>query len=201
MEHAYDAYQQLVQRIDTFGLAVRQRYADQVTCQAGCDGCCYQQFTVFPVEAYHLAQTVRTLSSTARLQVWQHVQRQEPTWQFVDEPQPCALLAHGRCLLYDGRPLLCRMHGYPLYSAMIERPDGLQRDCCPLNFTAMPLEAIETQAVYNLDLVNRTLAAINHLFVQEHRVDGARVTVREAVVQALAPLVGHAGRGESSHNV
>ena len=50
---------------------------------------------------------------------------------------------------------------------MIERPDGGQRDCCPLNFTDAPLQDIVPQAIYNLDLVNQTLAAINHLFVQE----------------------------------
>ena len=70
---------------------------------------------------------------------------------------------------------------------MIERPDGAQRDCCPLNFTDVPLQDVAPQAVYNLDLVNQTLAAINHLFVQESSLPDQRVTIRQAVLAALTP--------------
>jgi len=42
------------------------------------------------------------------------------------------------------------------------------------------------QAVYNLDLVNQTLAAINHLFVQESGMPAQRITIRQAVLAALA---------------
>jgi hypothetical protein len=188
MDSAYDTYRQLVARVEAFGDAVRQRYAGQVTCQAGCDGCCYQQFTIFPVEAYHLQQTVTGLSSQERQDLWQHVQQQGTPWQLVEQPQPCVLLDNGRCRLYAGRPLLCRMHGYPLYSSMIMRPDGGQRDCCPLNFSAVPLSAIAPQAVYNLDLVNHTLAAINHLFVQASAVPDQRIPIRQAVLHALDSL-------------
>ena len=41
------------------------------------------------------------------------------------------------------------------------------------------------QAIYNLDLVNQTLAAINHLFVQEHQLLDQRSTIRQAVLAAL----------------
>jgi Fe-S-cluster containining protein len=184
METAYDTYRQLVARVEAFGQAIRQRYPGQITCQAGCDGCCYQQFTIFPVEAYHLARAVKALSTQERQRLQQHLQ-QRSAWQFAEEPQPCVLLEHGRCRLYAGRPLICRLHGYPLYSSMIERPDGLQRDCCPLNFTRVPLPDIAPQAIYNLDLVNHTLAAIQMRFGQEMAVPEQRVTIRHAVSQAL----------------
>ena len=188
MADAYQRYQQLVAHVEAFGLAIRQRYAGQITCQAGCDGCCYQQFTVFPVEAQHLAQAVAALTPEARQRLRQRLQSQGEAWQMVDEPRPCVLLDQGRCSLYNGRPLICRMHGYPLYSTLIERPDGGHRDCCPLNFTDMSLEAIAAQAVYNLDLVNQTLAAINHLFVREYGLPDQRVTIKQAVWQALEAL-------------
>jgi hypothetical protein len=70
---------------------------------------------------------------------------------------------------------------------MIERPDGGQRDCCPLNFAYEPLQDIVPQAVYNLDLVNQTLVAINHLFVQESGLPDQRSTIRQAVLAALTP--------------
>jgi hypothetical protein len=185
MNQAYETYRQLVARVEAFGQAIRQRYAAQITCHAGCDGCCYQQFTVFPVEAHHLRQTVAGLAPGERQQLQQRVAAAPDPWQVLGQPQPCVLLEHGRCVLYDGRPLICRLHGYPLYSAMIERPDRGQRDCCPLNFATVALDTIDASAVFNLDLVNQTLVAINHVFVQEQGLPDRRVTIRQAVLAAL----------------
>ena len=184
MSDAYEQYQRLVARVDAFGQAIAQRYPTQITCHAGCDGCCYQQFTVFPVEAHHLVQAVAALPAEARRLLLARLQQVDP-WRLVDTPTPCVLLEHGRCSLYNHRPLICRIHGFPIASPMIERADGVQRDCCPLNFTAVPLPDIVPQAVYNLDLVNHTLAAINHLFVQETGQLDQRVSIRQAVLAAL----------------
>jgi len=186
MSTAYEQYHRLVARVDAFGQAIAQRYPTQITCHAGCDGCCYQQFTVFPVEAQHLAQAVAALPPEAQQQLLARLQQVDP-WRIVDPPAPCVLLEHGRCSLYNHRPLICRIHGFPISSTMIERPDGGQRDCCPLNFAAVPLPDIVPQAVYNLDLVNQTLAAINHLFVQESCLPDQRITIRQAVLAALTP--------------
>ncbi|MGE3540916.1 MAG: YkgJ family cysteine cluster protein [Candidatus Tectimicrobiota bacterium] len=189
MSEAYAHYQNLVAKVAAFGEAICQQYPTQVTCHAGCDGCCYQHFTVFPVEAYALAQAVAALSMAERQELQAQLQQTANPWAVVETPSPCVLLAQGRCRLYQGRPLICRMHGFPLASSMIERPDGLQRDCCPLNFSAVPLQDIASQAVYNLDLVNQTLVAINHLFIREHQLPDQRVTMRQAVLTALTMLV------------
>jgi Fe-S-cluster containining protein len=188
MSLAYDRYLQLVTRIETFGQAIRQRYPAQVTCHAGCDGCCYQQFTVFPVEAYHLAQAVAALTQEERQRLRQRLRDRDDPWRMSDAPQPCVLLEQGRCSVYHGRPLICRMHGYPLYSQMIESAENQQRDCCPLNFADVRLDEIDSQAVYNLDLVNQLLAVINHVFVQERSLSAQRVSIRQAVSQALEAL-------------
>jgi Fe-S-cluster containining protein len=186
MSYAYAQYQQLVARVAAFGQSITQRYPTQLTCHAGCDGCCYQQLTVLPVEAHHLAQAIAALSLEVRTHLAARLQPQDDPWQVLDTPQPCVLLEQGHCRLYDHRPLMCRIHGFPISSAMIERPDGLQRDCCPLNFPDLPLHDIAAQAVYNLDLVNQTLVAINHLFVQEQGLPDTRVSIRQAVLEALA---------------
>jgi len=193
MSNAYERYQCLKARVDAFGQAIRQRYPTQITCHAGCDGCCYQQFTVFPVEAHHLAQAVTALATEARQRLLARLQKNDP-WHIIDTPTPCVLLEHGRCSLYEHRPLICRIHGFPVASTMIERPDGGQRDCCPLNFTDVSLQDIVPQAIYNLDLVNQTLAAINHLFVQEHQLPDQRSTIRQAVLAALTPTTAAAAR-------
>ena len=184
MSNAYEQYQLLQARIDAFGQTIRQRYPTQITCHAGCDGCCYQQFTVFPVEAHHLAQAVMALTPEARQRLLARLQQDDP-WRIIDTPAPCVLLDDGCCSLYEHRPLICRIHGFPIASPMIERSDGGQRDCCPLNFADVPLQDIVPQAIYNLDLVNQTLAAIHHLFVQEHQLPDQRITIRQAVLAAL----------------
>jgi hypothetical protein len=186
MSNAYEQYQHLKARVDALGQSIRQRYPTQLTCHAGCDGCCYQQFTVFPVEAHHLAQAVTALAPEAQQRLVARLRQDDP-WRIIDTSPPCVLLEHGCCSLYEHRPLICRIHGFPVASTMIERPDGGQRDCCPLNFTDLPLQDIVPQAIYNLDLVNQTLAAINHLFVQEHQLPDQRITIRQAVRAALTP--------------
>ena len=185
MTDAYQTYRQLVARVEAFAQAIRQRYPTQITCHAGCDGCCYQHFTVFPVEAQHLASAVAALSPHERQRLHQDLIAPETLLHVVDQTPPCVLLKDGRCRLYAGRPLICRMHGYPLFSQMIEREESRQRDCCPLNFTGMSLAEIETQAIFNLDLINQTLASINHLFVQERGCSDQRISIRQAVLQAL----------------
>ena len=119
MSNAYEQYQRLVARVDTFGQTIGQRYPTQITCQAGCDGCCYQQFTVFPIEAQHLAQAVTDLAPEMRQHLLARLQPTDP-WRIIDTAAPCVLLEHGRCSLYTHRPLICRMHGFPIASTMIE---------------------------------------------------------------------------------
>lgn len=182
---SYQQYQRLVERVETFGAAIHQRYPGQVTCHAGCDGCCYQQFTIFAVEALHLARAIRRLPLAGRQRLQQRLQGTADPWRVLDEPQPCVLLDDGCCSVYEGRPLICRLHGLPLSSTMIERADGSQRDCCPLNFADIPLERLDAQSVYNLDLVNQTLAAIHRLFVQECQQADQRLTIRQVALQAL----------------
>ncbi len=181
---------QLIARVEAFEQAIRERYAAHLTCHAGCDHCCYQDFTVFPVEAHHLARAVAELTADERQRLQQHLQqtRADPLFAMADAPPPCALLHDGLCSLYAGRPLICRIQGYPLYSTMIERPDENQRDCCPLNFSAMPLADVDSASIYNLDLVNQTLAAINHLFIQDTGQPDERVSLRQAVCDALTML-------------
>lgn len=192
MTTPYETYRQLIARVEVFGQAIRERYAAQLTCHAGCDHCCYQDFTVFSVEAHHLAQAVAALPLEERQRLQQRLRQADHTLPIADAPQPCALLHEGRCSVYDGRPLICRLQGFPLFSDMIERSDGSQRDCCPLNFSTMALSEVEPTAIYNLDLVNQTLAAINHLYMKDTGRPDTRVNLRQAVRDALELLADEA---------
>ncbi len=202
MTAPYETYRQLIARVEAFGQAIRERYAAQLTCHAGCDHCCYQAFTIFPVEAHHLAQAIAALPPEARQRLQQRLRQADRVLPMAEAPQPCVLLHEGRCSVYDGRPLICRIQGFPLFSAMIESPDGSQRDCCPLNFSTMALTEVDANAVYNLDLVNQTLAAIQHLYMQalghdSSRADG-RVSLHQAVRDALDQLSGEADASDAA---
>lgn len=185
-DDSYTTYRALVERVEAFAQTVRQRHAEHINCKAGCDGCCYQTFTIFPVEAEHMVRAIACLPQAERRRLEAHLNTTADVFKMADAAQPCVLLAQGRCLLYEGRPLLCRMHGYPLYSAMLQCTDGSQRDCCPLNFSALPLPMLETESIFNLDLVNQTLAAINHRFVQERQLTDERLSIRHVVIRALS---------------
>ncbi|MDH7501027.1 MAG: hypothetical protein QHH30_11670, partial [candidate division NC10 bacterium] len=52
----YQKYLELLDKLDRFLASVRARYADQILCQEGCTDCCRASLSVWPVEAYHLAQ-------------------------------------------------------------------------------------------------------------------------------------------------
>jgi hypothetical protein len=185
-DDSYTIYQVLVERVEAFAQTVRQRHGEHINCKAGCDSCCYQTFTIFPVEAEHMARAIAGLSQAERRRLKAHLDVAPDAFKMAEAVQPCVLLVQGRCMLYSGRPLICRLHGYPLYSAMVERPDGSLRDCCPLNFSTLPLPLLESESIFNLDLVNQTLAAINHQFVQEHRLTGERLSIGHVVMRTLS---------------
>jgi hypothetical protein len=45
--------------------------------------------------------------------------------------------------------------------------------------------------------VNQTLAAIDHLFIQEHHLPEQRITIRQAVLAALTSTIASATRSTS----
>src|ERR671919_618578 len=85
---AYHTYQRLVERVEALARDIRQRYLTQITCHAGCDACCYQQFTIFPVEAWHLAQAVTRLSPEARQRLRQRLEQPDNPLQMAASAQP-----------------------------------------------------------------------------------------------------------------
>src|SRR4029450_12910976 len=103
MSNAYEQYQRLKERVDAFGQTIGQRYPTQITCHAGCDGCCYQQFTVFSVEARHLAQAVTALTPEARQGLLARLQQDHP-WRIIDTATPVVLLGPGWRGPYEHRP-------------------------------------------------------------------------------------------------
>jgi len=146
-------YRLFVSRVDELCERINRQFADRISCRAGCSGCC-RHLTLFPVEAAALVVALAALPVPSR--------RILTTRGELPADGPCPLLQDDRCLAYADRPIICRTHGLPLLTEI----DGEKRiDYCPENFRGVA--SIPGDGVMNLDLVNRTLVAINAVFVRE----------------------------------
>jgi len=136
METILYEYRQLLAAVDAWFLRCRQLPGGDGACRPGCAECCRGLFDITLLDACLLRQGFGQLPEASRRQVLtrarpilQRLQRRFPgIGQSLLIPQdaavvlplpgeeetPCPLLdAAGRCLLYDHRPLTCRLYGLP----------------------------------------------------------------------------------------
>lgn len=146
-------YRSLLSRVDQLCGEITGKFAEHITCRAGCSGCC-RHLSLFPVEAANLLNAVNALPDEVRLLLTGRT-----LWS---ENGPCPLLLDGLCPVYRDRPVICRTHGLPL---LMEAEGSRRIDCCPENFKKAG--SLPGRAVINLETLNSTLVAINALFVAE----------------------------------
>lgn len=158
-----DEYDALAGKVDDFFNRVHDRYRADMQCGAGCSDCCGHHLTVSLVEAESMARTLATRDDATRERLALRAAA------LGDGEGPCpALEVDGRCAVYEGRPLVCRSHGAPMYVGSASLPvlvdeseEGAVIKCCHLNFPDRPLDEVDPECV--LDLVNMaaTLAVVN----------------------------------------
>jgi uncharacterized protein len=149
-------YRSLVARVDMSCRRVQEKYAGHVACRKGCAGnCCRIHLSVLAIEAVFLA---RSLDNLPRELAGRIRRRAERTTTFG----PCPLLANGACRMHASRLIICRTHGYPMST---EYRGHRSVGCCVLNF--QHLQPFPEDAVIDLDPINRALAAVNRLFIDE----------------------------------
>lgn len=182
LQEALEIYTDYLDQIDTFCAELAATHADQIACKAGCSSCC-TDLSLFPVEAAALGTWFLSLTTGKQNEI-----RHEST----EASGPCPLLRNSLCLLYEGRPLICRTHGFPL---MLRGDDGERIDCCRLNFTASEATLLG-EAVLDLDALNEGLASINSIFLHELGWDdlaGERLSLLDAIgepfLARLRPLL------------
>lgn len=163
------AYRGLLNDADRwFAGAVAAHRADGVACRSGCTLCCLGLFDVGPLDAELIAAGFRAASPECRQQLaaaaaerLETIARLEPGWSapwHVDAigeqrfdalcdrlaDSRCAALADdGSCSIYDHRPMICRLHGLPMYDPTEARACG---GGCELNFT--PSDPAATPALH-----------------------------------------------------
>jgi Fe-S-cluster containining protein len=133
---------------------IRKRYASQIQCGRGCTACCYGLFDISLADAVEVAKGFAALAPAVQEEVRSRAvalhrevrtaagESWPPTLFEADDPRiddivsrahhpPCPCLGpSGECLIYDHRPLACRLEGIP----MVDVHDGLFGDWCELNF-------------------------------------------------------------------
>ena len=156
IDSIYDAYDRLLRKVDTWFSACVTRYPALIRCGKGCSGCCRSLFDITLLDAWFLNHGFRKLPDDirevvrrkARLRL-EGMRRLWPDWEepyllnlrpdeewedlMPDEDEtPCVLLAEdGRCLVYEHRPMTCRLHGLPLMDISGE---DFHDDWCTENF-------------------------------------------------------------------
>lgn len=151
-----DRYGSLLREVDAWFLACMKQHPDQINCCDGCSACCRGLFDITLLDAFYLKQGFDALPSSQK-----HILRQEASarleglsqinplfkepwllnsipedeWEELmpeDDETPCLLLSDaGACLVYDHRPMTCRLNGIPLIDVSGEE---LFDEWCTMNF-------------------------------------------------------------------
>jgi Fe-S-cluster containining protein len=179
--------------IDAWFSTVRQKYASHMQCGKGCTACCHGLFDISLEDAVQVARGYRQLSEDTQQQVYArasvlqqgilaHRPPALPTLLAEDDARidaivnaanspPCPCLGDGgECLIYDFRPVSCRLEGVP----MVDTRDGLFSDWCELNFVDGVPEAALDDLEQDYDAINaaeetRSAEVAKSAGIRDHR--------------------------------
>lgn len=151
-----ERYRILLLEVDAWFNRCIAAFPGEIQCVQGCSDCCHSLFDITLVDAIVLKNGFDTLTKDVRRLVtvkaesrleglqrlWPELatpyllnHRPEDEWKQLmpdDDEEPCVLLGDdGRCLVYNHRPMTCRLHGLPLID-----PDGeiMHDEWCTMNF-------------------------------------------------------------------
>lgn len=156
IDEILNEYGLLLSQVDTWFAGCMDMFPASISCKPGCYACCRGLFDITMLDAYYLKKgfDLLPLETKAKVMVkvraqlislkklWPELEmpftlnhRPDDEWEMLmpeEDETPCVLLADdGRCLLYESRPMTCRLHGIPLidYSG-----EPFHDDWCTENF-------------------------------------------------------------------
>ncbi|MCM2357392.1 MAG: YkgJ family cysteine cluster protein [Geobacteraceae bacterium] len=157
LEKILRGYGLLLAEVDAWFARCLAAQPRAIACGAGCSECCRGLFDITLLDACYLkygfdrldarVQAAVRAKAVARLQglqaLWPDLRepyilnfRPEEEWEELmpeDDETPCPLVDNeGRCLLYNFRPMTCRLNGIPLVDRSGE---VFYEEWCSLNFT------------------------------------------------------------------
>jgi Fe-S-cluster containining protein len=157
MEEILASYRDLLAEVDRWFASCLSRFPDDIACGRGCSSCCRGLFDITLLDAHFLRRGFDQLPEEIRRAVFDRAGKclstvreiwpefappfilnnhPEEEWRQIMpevDTTPCVLLgSDGLCLIYDYRPLTCRLHGLPQIDSSGEVMDDVW---CSLNFT------------------------------------------------------------------
>lgn len=152
---ALQKHNDLVNYLDKWFQLIQDKYTDQMQCGCGCAQCCHGLFDISLPDAMRAAHAfgmlpkeIKTSVTKASSEIQEKIALEGKELQapfFLDKLSPdridelvgsvhdvgCPLLdVNDRCLIYEDRPISCRLEGVP----MVDLQDGAFGDWCELNF-------------------------------------------------------------------
>jgi Fe-S-cluster containining protein len=179
MKEILRKYCELLSKVDAWFAGCAGKHTSSITCGSGCSECCRALFDVTLLDAFYLKSGFDSLDPAIRCAVlveagermvglqrhWPDFDepyilnyRPEEEWAILmpeDDETPCPLLGKdGTCMVYDFRPMTCRLHGLPLVDFSGE---VLHDEWCTLNFRGRnPLDLQDLRWEFN-DLFRKEL--------------------------------------------
>lgn len=171
MELLISRYQELLSQVDAWFSRCLDLYPEKIACRSGCSDCCRGLFDITLLDAYFLklgfdalpAETREPVLAKVRArlrpmrELWPEFEhpfllnhRPEEDWEQLmpeEDDTPCVLIGDdGRCLVYQHRPMTCRLHGIPFIDTSGE---VMHEDWCTKNFPVEdPLELTGLEAPF-----------------------------------------------------
>jgi Fe-S-cluster containining protein len=163
MKQILKRHKELLAQVDSWFARSMELYPEKISCRSGCSACCRSLFDITLLDAYYLKLGFDALPAETRELVLRKCQerlllmreqwpefdhpfvlnyRPEEEWEPLmpeEDETPCVLVGDdGRCLVYENRPMTCRLHGIPLIDTTGEL---MHDDWCTMNFVdGDPLE-------------------------------------------------------------
>lgn len=165
-------YLPVLQELDAWQAAARQAHPGVIPCRPGCSACCHGPFDISVADAALVAEAIATLPAvirtpllvraTAQLEQMREVCEElaEP-WDvsrlseeafdavceaLAEEPCPC-LDTTGSCVIYESRPMVCRVMGLGL----LAEEGGEIPNACPIQdeypaYAGLPAQPFDLSA-------------------------------------------------------
>jgi len=172
MENILTKYAALLASVDQWFASCVSHARSEIACKTGCSECCRALFDITLLDAFYLKSGFDRLDPTIKatvlvkarerlvslLKLWPDFEppyilnyRPEEEWEMLmpdNDETPCPLLGDdGTCLVFNFRPMTCRLHGLPLVDLSGE---VLHDEWCTLNFTRVnPLDLHELKWKFN----------------------------------------------------
>ncbi len=126
MKALWQGLEELFREVDTAFAETKRQFPKEVRCKPGCVDCCYALFDLSLAEAFLIHREFRKQPRKVRRDVLRRLEKYEKEWSkkapevitpFVLSMVKirCPLLDdRKRCVLYEVRPVTCRLYGIPV---------------------------------------------------------------------------------------